>query len=184
MLAGWQPSQRITTRAFLAYSHFLADSVNHEQSFRLGDTLTVGTDMRYERRPIAVTVNVQATIQEKNEVPVRGELRKEISSTNGTDLFVLCDFTYAVSQRLTLRLLGDIRYYGKSALKDAETGLPFKGQHIRYAAGPGFLYALNEHLSLNGLLKVHQMRQEPGIPSPQAVTFQGLNLDISMTYRF
>ena len=66
LLAGWQPSHSMTARAFVAYSHFLADTTNGRKSFRLGDKVVLGTDMDYVRGPLGLTVSLQVTVQGKN----------------------------------------------------------------------------------------------------------------------
>jgi hypothetical protein len=181
-LFDWQASSQLTLDAFAAYSYFLADKVDGEEHFRLGDNVVVGGNIRYERKPVGIVVSLQGSTQGKNEELVQGNLQTEADNSNGYDFFGLVDLTYHPFSKLTLRMLGDIRYYGESDLKNEASGLPFEGERIRYAIGPGFMYSLNEYLSCEGLLKFFLMTQEPDITSDQAVTFQGINFDIGFTY--
>lgn len=183
-LFGWQISAQESLDASLTYSHFFPDKTNGEETYQLGDKVVLGADFYHEGDPIGVVVSVQGTIQGKNKELLKGKLRKEEKNSNGADLFGLVDVTYARSENLTLRLLGDIRYYGESDLKTDKGGLPYEGRRVRYAIGPGFMYRLNDHLSWNGLLKFHHMRRKADVIQDKDVTFQGLNLDVGLTYTF
>lgn len=183
-LVGWQASSRWTLDAFVAYSHFLADKVAGEENFREGDNIVLGGNLRYNREPVGIVVSLQGTGQGKNEELTRGKLRTEPDNSNGYDFFGLVDVTYRPFSKFILRVLGDIRYYGESDLKNESSGLPFESERIRYAIGPGFMYSLSEHLSCDGLLKFFLMTQEPDVTLDQDVTFQGINFDIGFTYTF
>jgi hypothetical protein len=183
-LFGWQVFSGITLNTALTYSHFFPDKTDGEKTYQLGDKIVVGVDLRREGDPIGVVVSLQGTVQGKNKEQFNDKLQTEEKNSNGTDLFGLIDVTYARSKHLTLRLLGDIRYYGESDLKNEPGGLPFEGRRVRYAIGPGFAYRLNAHLSCDGLLKLHLMHQDADIMHDQDVTFHGLNLDVGLTYTF
>jgi hypothetical protein len=183
-LFGWQASSRLTLDAFVAYSHFLPDKNDGKENFRVGDNVAIGGNIRYEREPVGIVVSLQRTVQGKNEELVEERLQRESENSIGNNLFGLVEVTYRPFSKLTLRLLGDIRYYGESNLKNEVSGLPFESERIRYAISPGFMYNLSEHLSCDGSLKFFIMYQDPDITLEQEVTFQGINLNVGFTYMF
>ena len=183
-LLGWQAASRLTLDAFVAYSHFFPDHVDGEENFREGDNVVVGGNLRYERDPLGIVVSLQGTVPQKDDLLIAERLRTEPQNSSGNDFFGLVDMTYRPSQKLILRVLGDIRYYGESDLNDEFTGLPFEGRRVRYAIGPGIIYGLNAHLSCNSLLKYFHMTSEPDVTEDEDVTFRGLNLDVGFTYTF
>jgi len=181
-LLGWQTSPRLTLETFLVYSHFFPDTVMGQESFRAGNNLVFGTSIRYDRKPVGIALSLQGTMQGKNQELTKGALHAERENSNGKDFFGLLNVTYRPFSKLILRVLGDVRYYGESDLKTEESGLPFESQRIRYAAGPGFVYALTEHISCDGLIKFFTMTQKPDATLAQEVTFQGINFDLGFTY--
>ena len=62
--------------------------------------------------------------------------------------------------------------------------LPFEGRRLRYGAGLGFIYNVDLHLSLNGLVKFFVLEKDKDLFLTQDTTFQGGNLAIGLTYRF
>jgi hypothetical protein len=183
-LFGWRASSRLMLDTFVAYSHFFRDTVDGQENFRAGDNVVVGGNFRYERKSLGIVLSLQGTVQGKNEELAQGKFQTEPENSNGYDFFGLVDVTYRPFSKFTLRVLGDIRYYGESDLKNELSGLPFESERVRYAIGPGFMYSLGEHLSFDGLLKFFLMTQEPDITSDQEVTFQGINFDVGFTYMF
>lgn len=184
VLGGWQASSRISLDAFVSYSSFLPDTVNAQETFQQGSNVVIGGNFRYKPDPVGLTISLQGTAQTKNSVLIDEALQTEEDKSSGNNLFGLTDLTYQASSKLLLRVLGDVRYYGETELKQKEANLPFKGQRLRYAIGPGAIYAVNKHLSCDGLVKWLIMRQEPDIRQDEDVTYQGVNVDVGCTFTF
>jgi hypothetical protein len=182
----WPVSSRVVFDIFAAYSYFSEDQVDGEESFQEGDKFVLGGDIQLTYTPVTVILRLQDVWQAKNkELAVdSGSLETEPENSNGNEVFAVLDVVYDYSPRLLLRGIGDIRYYGESDRKDEFSGLPFEGERIRYALGPGFSYALNEQLSCNGLIKFFTMDQKRDIFLDEDITFQGWNLALGVTYIF
>ena len=183
-LAGWQASPRLTLDAFLAYSRFGADTTDGHKNFRAGDTVVGGGNIRYDRNPLNVALSLQGTVQAKNQELRDDALSTESQNSNANKMFVLTNVTYTAFSPLILRAIGDIRYYAESELRNEINGLPFAGQRIRYAIGPGFVYHISNRLSCDGLLKVFAMTEDAELSHEEAIGYQGLNFDIGFTYTF
>ena len=183
-LGSWQASSQMTCDAFVAYSYFFPDTVNEQETFQQGSNIVIGGNLRYKTDPVGFSLSLQGTAQSKNSALVDDSLQTEEDKSSGNSLFGLADATYQASPKLLLRVLGDVRYYGETELKQGTANLPFKGQRVRYAIGPGAIYAVNKSLSCDGLVKWLMMRQEPDIRQDDAVTYQGVNMDVGCTFTF
>ncbi len=117
-LFGWNVSSNLSLAMFTVYSYFFTDLLDGNDNFRQGDNIVLGGNIRYERDPLGIAVSVQGTIQGKNEVMIKESLHTEPDNSNGNDFFGLVDVTYQPFEKVTLRLLGDIRYYGESDYPD------------------------------------------------------------------
>ncbi len=178
----WTARSWLRVNVYASYAYFLADKTEGEQTFRQAQQVVIGSNISLTRQSMTLALGFQGMLPGKNSVLVDGVFEKEAERSNGTDVFGLAALTYQVSSRFNVRLQGDIRYYGESPLSDDQTGRPFSGKRVRYAAGPGFSYAMNSHLSWNGLLKLFIMQQQQDMFLDDAVEYRGLNLDIGMRY--
>ena len=179
----WYAAEKLDFGAFLSYSYFGTDTVNGKENFREGQRLVFGGNVRINTLPVGGVISLQYTLQAKNEVMIEETLQEEADNSNGSEFFGLAALNYLASPKLTLRLQGDIRYYGESEAED-ESGLSFSGKRIRYAAGPGFNYRLTKQVSLNGLFKGFVMNQDRDQFEEQDIEFYGANLDLGFRYVF
>ncbi len=154
-----------------------------KENFREGQRLVFGGNVRITSARLGGSLSLQYTMQSKNEVSIEETLQEEEQNSNGSEFFGLAALSYLASPKLTVRLQGDIRYYGESEAKN-EGGLPFFGQRLRYAADPGFSYRLNKQLSVSGLFKGFIMNQERDQFEEEDVGYYGANLDLGFRYVF
>ena len=118
----------------------------------------------------------QAKNQEAN---LAGTLQTEPENSNSRRIFGLLDVLYEYSPRFAFRVIGDVRYYGESPRTDIA---PYKGQRIRYAFGPGFIYAPTKRFTINGLVKYFILKRAKDIGLLQDTIYQGVNVSIGLTY--
>jgi len=180
----WQMSSQFSLRPFAAYSHFVADTVNGRQVFREGDKVVLGGSLRFDHKPVSFTLDLQHVIQGKDQELATGTLQTEFENSNGHEFSGLLEVQYAYSAALLLRLLADIRFYAESDRQDELLNLPYEGQRIRYAIGPGFVYTLHKQIACSGLAKYFMMTQEPQLDLEQDITRRGFNLNVGLTYSF
>lgn len=183
-LAEWQASSWLNLGITLSYSYYFPDKTEGEEDFRQGQQFVIEGNASVERDTIAFSASLQTAFSGKNEELVEDTLQEESENSNETDVFGSAVFTYSFSEKFNVLLQGDIRYYGESALKDDQTGLPYSGKRIRYALGPGVTYLLGNHLSCSGLFKVFMMDQDRDMFTENDVNYRGINLDIGVTYTF
>ncbi|GAK49475.1 hypothetical protein U14_00697 [Candidatus Moduliflexus flocculans] len=187
-LLKWQASTQFSLDASMAYAHFTEDKRDGSASFQEGDRLSLGETFKLNTqigKPMSIVFALQQTFQAKNKaLSADGMLYTEPENVNGSEFFGTLDLLYSYSSRCTLRMIGDIRYYGESDLQNDEAGLPYDGQRIRYGFGPGVIYQPNAHIGLNGLFKYFILDQSKDIQLPQDATFHGANVSIGMTYTF
>jgi len=183
-LFNWQMSPQLMLEMFGAYSYFFKDQLNGKENFREGGKVGFGGSLRVERKQIELLLSVQQVLQSKDEVLVEESLKTESENSNGFRVFGIFDFMYHMSPKLSLELIGDLRYYEESERTDELYGLPLRGRRVRYAVGPGAIYTLNKHLTWNGLVKYFHMEQERDIILDQETTYQGVNLAVGITYTF
>ena len=167
-----------------AYSHCLPEKIDGRKSFQEGDKLVLGGTLRLRRHPLEFALGVQNMVQGKGKELREGRLKTEPENSNNPELFGWFDVTYRVSAILDLQMRGDIRHYGESDRTMAFTGLPFEGERLRYAIGPGAMYLLSDHISCNVLAKVFLMEQKRDILLEQDVTYRGMNVSVGATYTF
>jgi hypothetical protein len=180
----WYATERLDIGTFLSYSYYTPDKIDGEERFQDGQRLVFGGNARFRGEAIGVLFNLQYVIQGKNKVLLNDTLQEEETNSNGDEFFGVLSLTYFVTPKFTLRLDGDVRYYGESAYKDPEVNLPYSGERIRYALGPGFQYNLTTHLSLNSVLKGFQMDQKRDLFVEDDATYYGVNLDLGFRYVF
>jgi len=178
----WQAAPWLHVNTFGSYSHVGADTTDGQKNFRQGDQVVLGSNVTLLREPFSLFTGVQTSLPAKNSVLTEDALKQEADNSNGIDLFAITALNYAWSSQLTLKLQGDIRYYGESDLRNKHNDRPFSGTRIRYAAGPGCHVGLNPHLSLSGALKLFLMEHERDAFLDESRTYRGINLDVSMTY--
>lgn len=178
----WKAASWLQLNLYSSYAYFGIDKTEGKESFRQGQQVVIGSNVNMGRKPLFVFFGLQSTLPGKNEILIDNALEKEAENSNGRDIFVLLACTYQFPKGLNIRLQGDIRYYGESPLIDSQTGKPFSGKRLRYAVGPGFTYAINPHLSLNGLMKVFALEQRQDVFAKRDVTFQGINFDFGVRY--
>lgn len=187
-LLRWQAVSWLDLDASLSYAHFSSDTLQGAKNFQEGEKYTLGATLHIHtllRKPVSIVAGLQQTVQGKNRV-LDGEQRfgLESENSNGREIFGILDLLYHSSPRLTLRLLGDLRYYGESKRTSSATGLPLEGQRARYAFGPGFIYHPSKRLALNGLVKYFVLHQEQDVLWERETTFRGVNLAVGLTYTF
>lgn len=180
----WYAAYWVDIGTFLSYSYFTPDKIQGEEIFQDGQRLIIGGNARTRWEKGEASFNLQYVIQGKNKVPIDNTLQTENDNRNGDEFFGLLSLSYFATPDLTLRLLGDIRYYAESDYRDPDTSLLFSGKRVRYALGPGFRYRLNNHLSLNGLFKGFVMDQNRDVFVEDDVSYYGANLDIGFRYVF
>jgi hypothetical protein len=180
----WQISSQFSLRPFAAYSHFSTDTVNGRQVFQEGEKVVLGGSIHFDLKPVGIVLNLQQVIQGKDRELVTGTLQTEFENSNGHEFSGLLEVQYAYSAALLLRLLADIRFYEESDRQDELLKLPYEGQRIRYAIGPGFVYTLSKQIACSGLAKYFMMTQEPQLDLEQDTTRRGFNLNVGITYSF
>ena len=178
----WQASKNLTLEVMGAYSHFTEDAVNGEDEFQQGDKLVFGAHLRAIRRAVRTTLSVQYAVHSKNKELFDGELQTEPENSNGNEFFGIFDVSYAYSASLTVRALGDVRFYGESGWQNETGELPVVGQHTRYAVGLGFSHFLNSHVSWSMLGKYFMMDLYRDVWLEENTSFQGVNLAFDITY--
>ena len=180
----WYTASWLDLGSFLSYSYFTPDEVDGEENFQDGQRLVVGGNARLRGERFGAVFSVQYAIQGKNKERVDDTLQEESDNSNGDEFFGLLSLSYLVNSDLTLRLQGDIRYYAESEYQDPDANLPYSGQRVRYALGPGFEYRLNKHFSMNGLLKGFLMDQDRDLFVGDDANYYGANLDVGLRYVF
>lgn len=180
----WKFASGLTLEGSAAYSHVRPDTSDGEKSFQDGPKALLSAAARMQGQTTNVTAGLQYTTQDKNRELVSGSLDTEPANSNGTELFGWFDAVYRLSSRFDLQLLGDVRWYGESDRVNAWNGLPFEGRRIRYAGGPGILFAQNDRLSWNAVAKYFSMTQDPDMLQEQEITYRGINVSVGMTYTF
>lgn len=138
ILFKWQVSSRMKLDSFLTYSHFSEDTIDGKKTFQEGDKIAFGGNIQVNPGPLKILTGCQYILQAKNKVLGLETLETEPKNSNGADLFGSFDVWYGYSPKFSVRVLGDVRFYGKSEREDTEKGIPFAGRRIRYAFGPGF----------------------------------------------
>lgn len=180
----WKAASWCRMETMTAYSHSFPEKIDGRKSFQEGDKVLLGGTLRLRRHPLEFALGVQNMVQGKGKELVEGTLKTEPENSNNPELFGWFDLTYRVSAKLDLQMRGDIRHYGESDRKMELNGLPFEGERLRYAIGPGAMYLLNEHISCNVLAKFFLMEQKRDILLDQDVTFRGVNVSVGATYTF
>lgn len=180
----WQTAPWLQFGSFISYSYFTPDKNNNKESFREGQRAVIGGHGQIIHAPLSLTLSLQYSLQDKNEVLIDDRVQQEPENSNGKNFFGLTAITYAFSQELSLRAQADVRYYGESQFKDELTGLPFSGKRVRYAFGPGFHYRLRKDLACHGLFKLFTMSQDANMFEEKDLNFWGTNLDLGLTYVF
>jgi len=180
----WQAAARTLLDGFLSYTVFTEDTINGEESFQEGDKFGIGLNVQSTYKALSIAVRFQQAIQGKNkELGLDNRLVAEPENSNGTESFGLLDMMYKYSPTFNFRVLGDVRYYAESDRMDELKKLPFQGKRIRYAAGVGFIYNIDLHLSLNGLVKYFVLDKAKALYLSEDTSFQGTNLSLGLTYR-
>jgi hypothetical protein len=178
----WKAASGIDVEGGMAYSHFFVEKTNGKDSYQEGGKVAFSGRVRVQRQPLDMVIGVQHMVQGKSKEIMGDTLKTEPDNSNGAERFGWVDLLYRISPTLDLHLLGDIRQYGESDRKNTVTGLPFQGRRIRYAAGPGVTYLLNDALSWHVVAKYFVMEQERDMTQDQDVTFRGMNISTGITY--
>jgi len=179
-LVNWKAASWLSLETFTSYTYFFPDKTNGEEHFREGALMSVGENFRIGREPVELALSVQSSFQQKNEELVNDHLEREPENSNGIKVSGSVEITYTMFSNFALRMQGNIRYYLESDRKDDLSGLPFSGERIRYAGGPGFRYVLNRHLSCSGWATYFLMDQDRDLSLDQDVTFQGVNVELGV----
>lgn len=187
-LLKWQAASWLDIDTSLVYSYFSTDKIQDAKSFQEGEKFTAGAALHIHtllRKPVSIVAGFQQTVQGKNTVlDSEQNFRTESENSNGREFFGVLDLLYHYSPRFTLRLLGDLRYYGESERTSAAADLPLEGQRVRYAFGPGFIYQPHKRLALNGLVKYFVLNQDHDVSWERETTLRGVNLAVGLTYTF
>lgn len=179
----WKASSSVTVDTAATYSIFTPDQVRDRETFQEGAKLVIGANLRLVMqmlRPLRIVTGVKVAVQAKNkEIRVDNTLRAEPENSNGSEFFGLCDVMYETSPRLAWRMSSDLRYYDESDRKDV---VPYRGKRLRYAIGPGFIYAPDRRIAINGLLKYFVLQHEQDIWLARDTTYQGVNVSVGVSY--
>ncbi|MCP4403795.1 MAG: hypothetical protein GY801_41625 [bacterium] len=182
----WHSTPWLTLGTAFSYTHFSPDKTAGEEYFRQGEQVSVGVDLRFTRNSLGGFMSLQRSFSEKNELlnQTADRLETESDNSNGQDYYGSAVVSYDFSDTFRARLGGNVRYYGESALKDAQIGLPYSGKRLRYAVETGINYSLNSNISCNGILRFFIMDQDRDIFFEEDVTYRGLDVGLGWTYMF
>lgn len=180
----WQASSSVELGASVSYSQFTADKTNGKDSFRNGQQFSIGGNIRLARGRLAGFISLTQSFRDKSEILVEESLREESENSNAPIFSGAIGAAYQFSDKLTLRAEGDVRYYNESDLKDQSSGLPYSGRRVRYAAGPGFLYNLNENLSCSGLFQFFTLDEKRDMYAERDLIYKGFALNFGVTHLF
>ena len=176
---------RYSLQAYLGYSYFDVDAVNEADTLKIGDKLSAGADLQASLLAnLDVTLALQYIFQFKSDDAVDGSLVKEPTNSNGPELFGAFGLTYRYHPRLSVRLVSELRYYGESDRKRDDLNLPYESRRVRYAIGSGLEYRITPAIAFHGLGSYFYLDSDPNANLTAQRRFQGLNLDIGMTYTF
>lgn len=182
----WKGGRRHTLQTYIGYSYFAVDAVNGADTLKIGDKLTGGANLEVGLlENLDLALSLQYIMQFKSRDALNnGDLVEEPTNSNGDELFGLCELTYQATQRLALQLLGDARYYGESERKRDDIDLPYEGQRLRYSGGSGVEFRLTSAIAVRASGSYFYMEFDPHIGSPDPREFQGMHLDLGVTYTF
>jgi hypothetical protein len=183
-ILNWKMSSQVTFGTFLLYSYFLTDKVNGRKDFQEGSSVTIGGNVRYTRGPLGITFSLQDTIPQKNRELTEGSLKTEAKNSNNNTMSAALDVSYTYSSTLIFHAVGDIRYYSESEREDAVSGLPYAGTRARYSFGPGVTYIMRDNLWCYALAKYLLLNEDNDLNIEQDRTYQGVNINVGVTYRF
>ena len=186
-LLKWQVADWLDLETSLGYSQLFTDRTNGQKTFRAGPKLRLGGSLHLRtriREPVDLITSFSMTLQDSNTILEGDTLKREPENGNGTEIFGVVELLYHATYRLTLRVLGDVRYYGESPRQDTAQSVPYEGRRLRFAAGPGFIYKPGARLALNGLVKYFVLHQDQDILQPNDSTYRGVNLAVGLTYTF
>jgi len=183
-MLNWKMSPRFRFGTSATYSYFTADNVNGKDNFQEGASITLGSTLRFIQQPVGIDLSLQHVIPQKAQRLEGDVLKTEPDNSEGRNLSAMLDVTYARSKMFTLRVLGDIRYYGESERTDEGSGLPYAGERIRYGFGSGMQYAITRSLSCSAFMKYIIMQENQDINLPEDRTITGLNVDVGVMYTF
>ena len=176
---------RYTLQAYLGYSYFDVDAVNDADALKIGDKLSAGADLQASLLGnLDMAFALQYIFQFKSEDAFDGKLVKEPTNSNGDELFTSLDLTYRCRPSLSVLLMSELRYYGESDRMREDLALPFEGRRLRYAIGSGLKYHVTPAIAVHGMGSYFHLERDPSLNSTVHREFQGMNLDIGMTYAF
>ena len=167
----------------VSYAYFFPDKIQEAETFRQGNRFGIGGDVAIAHDAIEFSGSFQSIFSGRNVEIVENTVKDE-ASNSGINLFGLTEFRYHLSANVAVTFQGDIRYYSENDLKDTQTGLSYSGSRVRYAVGPGFAYFINDQLSCDGVVKFFTLRQDREQFLSDPANFQGLNVDLGLTYTF
>lgn len=180
----WQAAAAVTLDVNASYAWFAADHRNGQEIFQQGPQVALGANLRVAQRAWGVAVGVQQAFHARNKYLELAGVQTETENSNGNQFFGLLDVTYAASPRFTYRFLGTGKNYAASDRQDTVKNLPYAGQRVRFAFGPGVIWTVNERLALNGLAQYFSLRRAKDLNVEQDTTFHGVNLTVGVTYTF
>ena len=183
-LIGWQANDAFSLSALASYSYFSPDRVNGERSYQEGNTFTAGGSLKYVRKPAEFALSLQAVLPNNDNELVHGDLRIEAENSDSKNLTAALALGYPLSPSLMLEASGDLRYYTESRRVDPDNRLPYAGRRLRYQLGAGLVYAVNQRLSCSTALQYVRLREEKDIAFIQDRTFQGVNIELGISYAF
>ncbi len=185
VLYEWKGGPRYTLQAYLGYSYFDVDTVNDEDTLKIGDKLAAGTELQASLlENLDMTFVLQYIFQFKSKEALAGSLVEEPTNSNGDELFGSLDLTYQFHPRFSVQLVSELRYYGESDRKREDIDLPYEGRRVRYAVGSGLEYRVTPSIAFHGLGSYFYLDSDPNASLPDQRAFQGMNLDIGVTYTF
>ncbi len=181
----WKGCPRYTLQAYLGYSYFNVDAVNEADTFKIGDKLTGGTNFQAGLlEKLDMALSLQYIMQFKSQDALNGNLVEEPENSNGDELFGSFGLTYRLHPRFSLQLVSEARYYGESDREREDLELPFEGRRVRYSGGSGLEYRIPPSIAFHALGSYFYLKNEPNINVTEDREFQGMNLDVGVTYTF
>jgi hypothetical protein len=184
-LVNWEASPQVMLDGSLTYSYYTLDQVEGEKSFQQGANVAMSSTLNWQySEMLGITLSLQDSLPFKNKEWLDAEFTTEPDNSNAHEASGKLSVNYAYSEPVSFQAQTDLRYYAESSRQDAESGLPYSGKRIRYAVGGGTSFNLKTFLALHGRATYFRMNQDRDIKNEEDTTYQGINLDMGVTYTF
>jgi hypothetical protein len=160
--------------------------VEGEESFQEGDSLTLSSTFNLHSTPqLSFILNGQYTHHWKDkEWNSDNTLTVEPSNSSGDEFNGGLTVSYKFSEQFTVQTQGDWRYYAEGDRIEERSGRPYESQRVRYAAGGGLSYTVNQSMAFSGAAQYFVMTQEPDFEREDKITYTGVNLELGVTLTY